>query len=54
VRRGSSNTAAVPFLSKLPVLGMFFKNHRESDDWQELLIFITPHILNRQTIAQSL
>jgi len=54
VRRGSSNTAAVPFLSKIPVLGMFFKNHRERDDRQELLIFITPRILNRQTIAQSL
>lgn len=54
VRRGSTSTAAVPFLSKIPVLGLLFKNHRERDDRQELLIFITPRILNRQTIAQSL
>jgi type IV pilus assembly protein PilQ len=54
VRRGSTSTNSVPFLSKIPVLGLLFKNHRERDDRQELLIFITPRILNRQTIAQSL
>jgi type IV pilus assembly protein PilQ len=54
VRRGSTTTNAVPFLSKIPVLGLLFKNHRERDDRQELLIFITPRILNRQTIPQSL
>jgi type IV pilus assembly protein PilQ len=54
VRRGSTNTAAIPFLSKIPVLGYFFRTNTERDDRQELLIFITPRILNRQTIAQSL
>jgi type IV pilus assembly protein PilQ len=54
VRRGSTSTARVPFLSSIPVLGLLFKNHTERDDRQELLIFITPRILNRQTIAQSL
>ncbi|WP_342375744.1 type IV pilus secretin PilQ [Myxococcus stipitatus] len=54
VRRGSSRVNSVPFLSKIPVLGLLFKQTVESDDRQELLIFITPRILNRQTIAQSL
>ncbi|WP_224243982.1 type IV pilus secretin PilQ [Hyalangium gracile] len=54
VRRGSTATAAIPFLSKIPVLGYFFRQETERDDRQELLIFITPRILNRQTIAQSL
>jgi type IV pilus assembly protein PilQ len=54
VRRGSSTTQSVPFLSKIPVLGLLFKSNSERDDRQELLIFITPRILNRQTIAQSL
>jgi type IV pilus assembly protein PilQ len=54
VRRGSTTSASVPFLSKIPVLGLLFKNHQERDERQELLIFITPRILNRQTIAQSL
>ncbi|HEX5748695.1 MAG TPA: type IV pilus secretin PilQ [Archangium sp.] len=54
VRRGSTQSNSVPFLSKIPVLGLLFKNFRERDDRQELLIFITPRILNRQTISQSL
>jgi type IV pilus assembly protein PilQ len=54
VRRGSTETASVPLLGKIPVLGYFFRRNVERDDRQELLIFITPRILNRQTIAQSL
>ncbi|RKH16839.1 type IV pilus secretin PilQ [Corallococcus sp. CA047B] len=54
VRRGSTSRDSVPFLSKIPVLGFFFRSTSETDERQELLIFITPRILNRQTIAQSL
>jgi type IV pilus assembly protein PilQ len=54
VRRGATATASVPFLSKIPVLGYFFRNETELDSRQELLIFITPRIINRQSIAQSL
>ncbi|NVJ01190.1 type IV pilus secretin PilQ [Myxococcus sp. AM009] len=54
VRRGATQVNAVPFLSRIPVLGLLFKNNTESDTRQELLIFITPRILNRQTIAQTL
>lgn len=53
VRRGSSTVATVPFLGKIPILGFFFKNTLESDSRQELLIFITPRIINRQTVAQN-
>ena len=52
--RGSSTTSnGVPLLSKIPILGFFFKNSRELETRQELLIFITPRILNRQTMAQN-
>ncbi|RKH71434.1 type IV pilus secretin PilQ [Corallococcus aberystwythensis] len=54
VRRGSTSRDSVPFLSRIPVLGFFFRSTSETDERQELLIFITPRILNRQTIAQSL
>lgn len=54
VRRGSTFSASVPFLSRVPVLGLLFKNYQERDERQELLIFITPRILNRQTITQTL
>lgn len=37
--------AGIPWLSKLPVLGYLFKNQGRSEEMEELLIFITPHIL---------
>lgn len=53
VRSGSSTESGLPILSKIPVLGFLFRNHRESETKNELLIFITPRILNRATVAQS-
>jgi len=37
--------AGVPWLSKIPGLGHLFKNQSKLDEKQELLIFITPRIL---------
>ncbi|HEY8212414.1 MAG TPA: type IV pilus secretin PilQ [Myxococcaceae bacterium] len=54
VRRGSVQNNGLPILSHIPVLGFFFRNDSEVDQRQELLIFITPRIINRTTIAQSL
>ncbi len=54
VRRGSNQVSTIPFFGHIPILGWFFRNTSESDTRQELLIFITPRIINRQTIAQSL
>ena len=42
----------VPFFADIPVLGWFFKNRRENDDRTELLIFITPRIVNNQPVAR--
>ncbi len=53
VRRGSSSTNGLPLLSKIPVIGFFFRNYRELDSKDELLIFISPRILNRPTVAQN-
>lgn len=53
VRRGSSSTSGLPLLSKIPIIGFFFRNFRELDSKDELLIFISPRILNRQTVAQN-
>lgn len=53
VRSGSSDSAGLPILSKIPVLGFFFRNNREREQKNELLIFITPRILNRATVAQN-
>ena len=50
-RQTSSNVAEVPFFGKIPILGYFFRTKSATDDHTELLIFITPRILNRQTAA---
>jgi type IV pilus assembly protein PilQ len=54
VIRGSTNSNGLPLLSKIPIIGFFFRNNRELEAKDELLFFITPRILNRQTMAQKL
>jgi type IV pilus assembly protein PilQ len=46
-RQTSNRLSEVPVLGKIPILGFFFRNKNETDDHTELLIFITPRILNR-------
>ena len=41
------NRNEVPYLSQIPILGMLFRRYRESDRRTELLIFVTPRIINR-------
>jgi len=52
-RQTATRKNGVPFLSKLPLLGFFFKNTSDQDDHTELLIFITPSILNRSAAVVS-
>jgi type IV pilus assembly protein PilQ len=42
----------VPWFAEIPILGWLFKNRRENDDRTELLIFITPRIVNRAVVAR--
>jgi general secretion pathway protein D len=39
----------VPILGDIPLLGLLFKHKTTSDEKKELLIFMTPHIVNRPT-----
>lgn len=41
----SQRETAVPFLSKIPLLGWFFRSRAKREDQLELLIFITPTII---------
>jgi type IV pilus assembly protein PilQ len=52
-RQTANRTSQVPFLGNLPILGFFFRTKAEQDDHTELLIFITPRILNRQVAAAA-
>lgn len=40
--------SGVPFLSKIPVLGYFFKHVTKIDQRQELLILIQPHVVENE------
>lgn len=42
----AENEKAVPFFSKIPVLGNLFKSFNESDSISELLVFVTPTIVD--------
>ena len=53
-RATSSTTSSVPFLGDIPILGFFFKSKSEDDAHTELLIFITPRVLTRQSMAGGL
>jgi len=44
-RTNSDITASVPFLSKIPLLGLLFKKNQVVDNKTELLIFITPTVM---------
>jgi type IV pilus assembly protein PilQ len=46
-RRNSESWNEVPLLSRIPILGWLFKKKAVQDDRTELLIFITPRIVNR-------
>jgi type IV pilus assembly protein PilQ len=41
------NSSEVPFFGSIPILGALFRNHQQSDRRTELLIFVTPRIVNR-------
>jgi type IV pilus assembly protein PilQ len=46
-RNAGTSVSAVPFFHKIPILGFFFRTTSESERRTELLIFITPKIVNR-------
>ncbi len=54
-RKTSDTFIGVPILSRIPILGFFFRNTKYNDDRTELLIFITPRIVNRlqSTVTQK-
>ncbi|MCU0663317.1 MAG: type IV pilus secretin PilQ, partial [Myxococcota bacterium] len=46
-RNNGTSYKKVPFFSDIPVLGWLFKSRTDSDRRTEMLIFITPRIVNR-------
>ncbi|MBN1962281.1 MAG: type IV pilus secretin PilQ [Deltaproteobacteria bacterium] len=52
-RNTSETYAEVPFFSKIPIIGWLFKKKRNEDRRAELLVFITPRIVNRESALIS-
>jgi type IV pilus assembly protein PilQ len=48
-RNTAQGLNSVPFFGSLPFIGYFFRKTNETDNRTELLIFITPRIINRET-----
>lgn len=46
----TENRAAVPWLSKIPILGFFFRTDSSDATNRELLIFITPKVLKSEPV----
>ena len=46
----SNSTSKVPFLGDVPVLGRLFRNDYKNDEKSELLIFITPRVVEDQLV----
>jgi len=41
----TNSTSGIPYLSRLPGIGLFFGNKTTSHDRSELIIFMTPHVI---------
>jgi len=53
-RNTGRNVEQIPFFGDIPILGVLFQRRRVRDDRNELLIFLTPRIVNRdEALPQS-
>lgn len=52
-RNTGRNVDQIPFLGDIPILGVLFQRRRTRDERNELLIFLTPRIVNRQLALQK-
>lgn len=52
-RNSQENQSYVPWIGKVPILGWLFKTTSREDARNELLIFISPRIVNRQSALVS-
>ncbi len=52
-QRTSGGDSGIPGLKDIPALGYLFKGGSISDSMEEVLIFITPHILQPEGVLQK-
>lgn len=52
-QRDASTYTGVPLLKDIPLLGWFFRSHSQSNSMEDVLIFVTPHILPLHTALHT-
>ena len=50
IEKSTRSGTGTPFLADIPGLGYLFKRKSRANEWQDLLIFITPRILKPRTV----
>ena len=54
VRKSNSESSTkIPLLGDIPLIGWLFSSHSKSDDRQELVVLLTPYVLNNPEEAQA-
>jgi type IV pilus assembly protein PilQ len=53
VEQNAESDSGLPWLQKIPVLGYLFKTEIKSNEKRQLLIFVTPRIIDGDSVAQS-
>jgi len=51
-KKGQDSSNQIPLLSRLPVVGNFFKNNSKNKDLTELIILITPKVRTGEDVEQ--
>lgn len=52
-QKTSGGDTGVPWLKDIPVMGWLFKSEAKSEKMEEVLIFITPKILQQLSVADA-
>jgi type IV pilus assembly protein PilQ len=52
-RATGENYDQTPFLGSIPILGWLFKSYQETDARSEMLVFLTPRIVNRRSATPT-
>ena len=52
-KSNSESTTKIPLLGDIPLLGWLFSSHSKSDDRQELVVLLTPYVLNNPSEATA-
>ncbi|MBU1121372.1 MAG: hypothetical protein KKF54_01570 [Candidatus Omnitrophica bacterium] len=51
--KNTNSSEGIPFFSKIPVIGAVFRGRDKNEQERELLVFLTPHIVDEAVLAKK-